>query len=144
MLDHYSECKDRLSELINESCLQQEKFFQHILLVSASILGIVAALHDTHEQCLCIRLVFVSSILLLGLGTLIIGIVVYNHSMLYERHRADFHAEFLSAVREERRVKDVRTGKKKWVICAEKASLIVLATGIFLLMLYVVLSSLHF
>jgi hypothetical protein len=65
-----------LADLAEKASQLRFAFFQHILLVSASVLGILISLHENSSPCIYIRLVFLLSLVLFGLGILSTGIVV--------------------------------------------------------------------
>ncbi len=74
---------DTLKNLNNQSSETIAMFFQHILLVASSMLAIILSLHEAQYPTMCIRVVFLLSTVLLSLGILMLGIVVYNHA---QRH----------------------------------------------------------
>jgi hypothetical protein len=139
----YQYYRDRLKELeglTHLSCEKQESFFQRILFASSSILGILVALHTEHPESLCIRLVFVSAILLLSLGALTAGTVLYDYSKIPERTRQEFYSEFESALRELREMNAaVSSEKKKRTLFCEKCSLFFLPVSLILLAAYAIL-----
>jgi len=76
---------DSTKKVFNE----QKSFNQQILILSATVLGIVVAFQDKQSECLYIRLLFVSSIVLFALGILMLSITLYEYVKFeYRRHYA--------------------------------------------------------
>ena len=63
----------------NRTFSKRESFDKQILILSATVLGIVVAFQDNQLECLCIRIVFVSSIILFALGILMMSITLYAY-----------------------------------------------------------------
>ena len=125
-----------LGKITNESSEKKISFFQHTLLVSASILGVIISLHTTNSQCLYIRLVFLFSTVFLLLGTLSLAVVLYDFSNLPERGRQSFHKEVQDALQKDRECNLVTVDHKKRTLFLEKASYIFLILGLILLVFY--------
>lgn len=97
----------RLKEIEHLTHLSFEKkaqFFQHALLVSSGVLGILVSLRANSSDALHIRLVFLLTVLLLGLGILTCSIVVHSYSVLIERARQVYIDEVQKALQEDRKV----------------------------------------
>lgn len=125
-----------LGQITNESALKKISFFQHILLVSSSILGVIISLHTTNSQCLYIRLIFIVSTILLLLGILSLAVVLYDFSNLQERTRQSFCKEVQDALQNDEKCKMVTVNHKKRTLFLEKVSYIFLILGIFSLVTY--------
>lgn len=138
---YYKKIEDELSKLYNRSIEKQSQFYQHVLLVSASILGITITLHSFNSLCPAIRLVLVAAVIFLSLGTLLTGIVGFSYKEIYERTRINCVKELLEAKKEHRIMNQkVFTKVKKSTLILGKLSLIFLGFSILLLTLYFVLA----
>jgi hypothetical protein len=124
------------------SLRERTSFFRHVLLVSSSIFGILVSLHSSNSSILCIRLVFLFSMVLLALGILLAGLSLYDHAMIYERARRAHYAEVDSAIKEGRDVSGIRIPEKKRTRVCEKASLSLLVFGVVTLTAYTILETL--
>lgn len=140
-MESYNQIRPQVEKLARESSEKQYLFFQHILLVSASIFGIVVSLHSYSASPLYIRLVFALSMVLFALGILTTGIVLYNQTYLAERMQKAFGDECKIAVTENRNWKGVAVHKLKIHIFCEKATYILLLAALFFLCLYSLLLS---
>lgn len=140
--NYYHKQMEVLADLTEKSAGKQETFFQQILIASASILGILVALHTVPPSSLCIRLVFVSVIGLLALGILSTGITLYDHSLLVERARQAYLSEAENALKDERKLNPVFVRKKRRTLIAEKCSLLFPVLGLIVLVVYAVLVTL--
>lgn len=89
-----------ITNLTNESTEKQAEFYRNILVVSASVLGILISLHTQQSSVLYIRLVFALSVLLLLLGTLSISLLLFDLSLLPERTRQEFLTQLQKSVSE--------------------------------------------
>ncbi len=143
--EYYENEKKDLFKEINNTALHRESFFRHILLVSATILGIVAGFHNANGHYLCYRWVFIASVALLGLSTLLSGIVVYIHQFAQERFIKKFHDALERAKEESLKInEDIGVKRTTAQIVAEWSALISLCAGIILLTLYVILTSFNY
>jgi hypothetical protein len=129
------------ADLAAQSSDKQAAFFQHILLVSSSILGILISLHTNTSAILYIRLVYVLSVASLALGVLTTGIVVYDHSRMLEDLRRKHNRESIDALKDDRKLNPVYATKKKRTSFCEKYSLFLLVIGLFLLTIYAILAA---
>ena len=66
---------DSTKKVFNE----QKSFNQQILILSATVLGIVVAFQDKQSECMYVRLLFVSSIALFAFGILMLSITLYAY-----------------------------------------------------------------
>ncbi|MDR1198516.1 MAG: hypothetical protein LBK94_05830 [Prevotellaceae bacterium] len=125
-----------------EAIQKRDTFFRHVLLVSSSIFGILVSLHTSSSSCLHIRLVFLLSVVLLALGILLAGIVVYDHAMIFERARRDHYNAVEAAINGRGDTLDVFSPTKKRTLVCEKLSLSLLVLGIITLTVYTILETL--
>ena len=139
--DYYYKQMIQLNELMNESNNKKTSFFQHILLVSSSILGIILSLHTVNSQYLYIRLIFIISAFLLLIGTLCMALVLYDFSHLQERARQSFHKSIEDALKNDKKVQPVFVKNKKRTSICEIIAYSSLTTALCLLVLYNILIS---
>jgi hypothetical protein len=132
------ECVPAMAEKALEKKIS---FFQYVLLVSSSILGIVVSLHQSNSPNQNIRLVFVFAVASLALGILTAGITLYNLSMTPERGRQKYISEVLSAVKEKRKLRNVVAGKTVFYKFFGTISLCSLSLGLILLTIYAVINA---
>ena len=125
-----------VSELVEKSSQLRFSFFQHILLVSSSILGILIALHSSNSPYIYIRLVFLLALVLFALGILSTGVVVHDLSLLVADIQLKYSKEVQRASRADREANPVFAAKKKRTLLLEKWCLILLSSGLFVLVLY--------
>jgi hypothetical protein len=137
--DYYYKRMQELNKIVQQSADKKEIFWQHILLVSSTILGILIALHQTSILSPHIRLVFLLANFLLLIGILTSGIVLYDYTNLAERLRQAYHSELDTAFHEDRKVEAVFVKKKKRTLICEKIALISLAAGMISLFAYALL-----
>ena len=135
-LKYYHEQVKLLAKVTNEASEKKISFYQHLLLVSASIVGIVISLHTTNSQFQYIRLVFLLSTVTLSLGTLCLVLVLYDFSNLQDRIRESFHKEIQNAMKNDVKCNMVSVPHKKRTLLLEKASYIFLTLGFILLVTY--------
>ena len=134
--EYYRKQIEVLTELIKDSLEKKISFFQHLLLVSASIVGIIISLHTTNSQHLYIRLVFLVSTTFLSLGTLCMAVVLYDFSNSRELLRQAFHNEIQDAMKMDRQCNIVSVDHKKRTLFLEKTSYILLTLGFVLQITY--------
>lgn len=131
--------KDQLKlgeELTTKAAEKILSFWQHLLLVSSSIDGILISLHAGSSESLYIRLAFFLSTILLTIGVLSTCIVVFDHSMLPERGRQAFVQEAQAACREDRKLNPIFVNKKRRTVFCEWLSSISLILALFLMLAY--------
>lgn len=126
--------------LTNEATEKRAEFYRNILVVSASVLGILISLHTTQSPCIYIRLVFALSVLLLLLGTLSTSLVLYDLSLLPERTRQEYLIELQKTLGEGKSPKPISTQKKKRTVFCEKWSIYFLLSSSLSLVAYTMLS----
>lgn len=117
--------KDQLSVMekaTNQSTDKILTLWQHILLVSSGIDGVLISLHCESPSHLYIRVVFFLSVVLLSAGVSCSAIVLYDLSMLAERARRKFQKELKNAIQEDRALKDVRVELPKRTLFFQKSS----------------------
>lgn len=117
--------KDQLSVMekaTNQSTDKILTLWQHILLVSSGIDGVLISLHGESPSHLYIRVVFFLSVVLLSAGVSCSAIVLYDLSMLPERVRQKFCKEFENAIQEDRRLNQVTVGYRKRTVFCQKCA----------------------
>ncbi|MFJ1424951.1 hypothetical protein ACILD6_00205 [Capnocytophaga canimorsus] len=142
-LSYYREQAAFLSELTRLSHQHRMTFFQHILLVTSSVFGILVALHDKNLTDKYIRWVFVASVLLVVLCILLATIILRIYSHQTERICQDFCQESLQALRKGRALKIVVTPMPKYTTLLETTLYILLCIALIALAGYAILVALH-
>jgi len=115
---------------------QKILFLQNILLVSASIVGIVISLHTANSQHLYIQVVFLASILLLSLGIVCLVLVLHDFSTLEDKVARKFHDEIQESMKNDVRCSTIYADQKKTTDIFEKCSYYFLLSGFILLISY--------
>ena len=141
MEDPYYNVKKTLIELAQLLAEKRAQWFQHILLVGTTLLGILVSLHTNSSSNLYVRLCFALSIVQLALGLLLSGMLLYSFQEAIARTRQDYLEKAKLAVRENKQPDGASAPPKKIYIIAEKAAYICLASSFLFLTLYVVLYS---
>ena len=134
--EYYKEQIRQLTEVMEKSTEKKISFFQHLLLVSASIVGIVISLHTTNSESLYIRWVFLVSTTLLSLGALSLAVVLYDFSRIQETLCQVLRTEIQDAIKTDRECKIVSVDNKKRTLFLEKTSYILLTLGFVLQITY--------
>jgi hypothetical protein len=134
--DYYEKQFKLGEELTTKAAEKILSFWQHILLVSSSIDGILISLHAGNSESLYIRLAFFLSTILLTTGVISTSIVVFDHSMLPERGRQKFVQEARDACQEDRKLNPVFVNKKRRTVICERLSSISLISALFLMLAY--------
>lgn len=142
--DYFNKQLKLTEELTIKSSEKILSFWQHILLVSSSIDGILISLHTGDSESLYIHLAFLLATALLTLGVLSTSIIVYDHSMLPERVRQKFVKEGCTAIREDRKLNPVFVNKRKRTVFCEWFSSISLILALILMLAYAVLKEYPF
>lgn len=140
--EYYEKKMRTMEDLTNQSSQRTLSFWQHILLVSSSIDGILISLHTGQSEHIYTQLAFLLSTVVLSLGILTTSIVVYDYSMLLERTRQKFADEFQNALREGREMRNVVVDTRKRTKFFENFSLISLICAILFMLLYTILKEL--
>jgi len=136
---YYYQRMNEVDQLTRLSFEKQAQFFQHALLVSSGVLGILVPLRANSSDDLYIRLVFLLTVLLLGLGILTCSIVVHTFSVLIERVRLLYIDEVQKALKEDRRVQPCFSKQTKTEKFLEKITKCVLLLAMLSLISYSVL-----
>jgi len=134
--------KRRIAEASNQLAEKQHVWFQHILLVSSSLFGILIALHNNNSYTLYIRLCFAIAVALLALGILLTAILQYSHLEAVHRARKALVQESQIAFREHRAATDVYVPERKIFVICEKASYVCFVLSVLLLAVYTFLTAL--
>ena len=141
-LEYYKKLQKKIEDLTAQSSQRILSFWQHILLVSSSLDGILISLRIGSSQHLYIRWAFLLSIGLLTLGVLTTSILLYDHSMLIERCRQQYVQEVRTAIQEDREIGAVLVQKKKRTTICEWISAISLILAVLLILSYAILREL--
>lgn len=141
-LEYYKKQQKKIEDLTAQSSQRILSFWQHILLVSSSLDGILISLRVGSSQYLYIRWAFLLSIGLLTLGVLTTSILLYDHSMLIERCRQQYVQEVRTAIQEDREIGGVLVQKKKRTTICEWTSAISLILAVLLILSYAILREL--
>lgn len=119
---YYREQLPVLENSTNRAIDKQLSLWQHILVVSSGIDGVLISLHCESPSHLYIRVVFFLSVVLLSAGVSCSAIVLYDLSMLAERARRKFQKELKNAIQEDRALKEVRVELPKRTLFFQKSS----------------------
>lgn len=133
-LSYYESIHKENNKLSIPAFEKQYQLYQNLLVVAASLDGILVSLHDNIPAPLHTRVVFLCLIIVLTIGVLLIGITLYNYAMLLERARIEADKEVLSAFHQDRPVSEVGYGfskVEKRIECVALSSL--LSTPVLLL-----------
>jgi hypothetical protein len=139
MRDATTDKKKQYNGLSEASLSKQESFFQQLLLVASTLLGVIIALRSTNLQPLCIRLVFLLALVLLSLGILATLIVVFDLIRIREGAPKAYLGEWHSAVQEDRPMDPLRFDLRKRTRLCRKAALAGFVLGVLVLTSYSVL-----
>ncbi len=131
-----------LGKLTNELAEKQYAWFRHILLVSATLFGILISLHGKNSDMLHIRLCFALAIVVLALGILQISIAMYSHIDALRRSRKVYTKETIDALHEHRASQPVSVPVRKIFVFCEKSGYICFALSVVLLAVYALLLAL--
>ncbi|HHU96859.1 MAG: hypothetical protein QM237_10775 [Bacteroidota bacterium] len=137
---YYKQQLEYLAEMTEKSAEKQRSFFQSILIVSVTLLGILVSLHDSTTESRPLRYLYALSVALLALGILSSAIVLHDWSKILERARKKLSDEAISALRENRELKPIPVERKKISLICEKTVYISLVTSLLLLTAYAILS----
>ncbi|WP_423128481.1 hypothetical protein [Gaoshiqia sp. Z1-71] len=140
--NYYYSQLEQLNEVVKESADKKISFYQHVILVSSSILGIIISLHTITSPCIYVRLTFVLSVISLLIGILSMVVVLYDFSHLPERIRPVFQNEIEKSLKKDEKVNPVFVKHKRRTLILEKISYLFLLLGMALLVTYNVLISL--
>lgn len=138
-VNYYKRQLSHLAELTEKSASKQSSFFQSLLVVSVTLLGILISLHDNTSGTPLLRLAFAVAVSLLSLGILSTAIVLYDWSTILEKTRQKFVVEAQNALREDRPLHSVSEDRKKTSVVCEKLSYILLSSSLLLLTVYAVI-----
>jgi hypothetical protein len=130
-------------KLAEEEAQDKRLFFQHVLLVSSSIFGILISLHSNSSAPLRIRLVFLLAEVFLALGILTCAVVFHDASYIKGRLRREHYKSVGNAIKEGRCPNGeiiVVNYRKRTIVC-EKISLVSFVLSIVLLCTYAILTS---
>jgi hypothetical protein len=134
--DYYYAQAKKLTEVTNSLSEKKVSFFQQILIVSATILGILVAFHTERSELQYTRWVFLASVMSLTLCILTSSKALYNLLSLFEKLRQDFDKELQNARREGREVNPVFVSPGKMAKRYETCSWLSFILGVFALAVY--------
>lgn len=134
--EYYDTQFKKVQEITDKSFQLRLSFWQHILLVSSSIDGILISLHVGNSGCIYTQVAFVLSIFLLTLGVLSTTIVVYDHPMLVERTRQEFLQRLQIGFRNNQKIGAVVPKKKKRTVFCERFSCVSFVLALFFMLVY--------
>ena len=140
-MSNYQSHLEKLEDLAREFAEKQCTFFQHILLVASSSLGILISLHPTTPVLRYSRWGFLLSVILLGLAVASGTITLYSQTKLVDRARQAFADECVKSLEEKRPPKMVTVAKTRIHVFCEKATYILLSLGWLCLCAYAVCRS---
>lgn len=123
----------------NQLSEKRHALLQHILLVSATLFGILISLHNSSSHPPLTRYCFAVSICLLGLGIFLTGVALYGHIDTVDRARKAFVDESKIAFLEHRSPEPVGVPPGKQFVFAEKLSYVMLSFSVIFLCAYSVL-----
>ncbi|MDR2585046.1 MAG: hypothetical protein LBC84_02335 [Prevotellaceae bacterium] len=129
----------------NRTFNKRESFNQQILILSATILGIFVAFQDKHSEYMCIRLLFVSTIILFALGILMLSLTLFSNVKLAYRTYYELREEagkFMNGLPFCTIVDG--GGIKKSTKCCEKFAYVFLIMGLVALVIYAVVSAFQY
>ena len=139
----YNMALKRVIDSANRTFGERKSFVQHILYISATVFGIVVAFQDNQSECLYIRLLFVSSIILFALGILMLSLTLYA----YVKHAYNTHKELCNEYGKLMNGlhcdKIINIPIKNWVKLSEKLAYIFLTLGLFALVFYAVMQTFY-
>ena len=141
-VSYYEEQKPIMKELSEKANEKTLSLWQHILLVSSSIDGVLISLHTESPSYLYIRLVFLLSVFLLSVGVSCSAIVLFDLTALHERARQEFLHEYEKAIQDDRKLKPVYVGYKKRTLICQKTSYWCFALSMLLLLTYTIMREL--
>ncbi|MDR2816159.1 MAG: hypothetical protein LBB62_05600 [Proteiniphilum sp.] len=141
-LEYYRDLLREFPAMAEKASQIRYVFFQHILLVSSSVLGILISLHQNNSPCIYTRLVFLLSLLLFAAGILCIGIILHDHSLLPGKLQQKYSDEAVQAFQERREMPPVvLPEKKKRTLLLEKIGPAILLSALLVLIAHEVLIS---
>lgn len=133
---YYQEQRKTMIELMNKSTDKILSLWQHILLVSSGIDGVLISLHIESPLSLYTRLVFFLTVFVLSVGVSCSAIVVFDLSMLPERARLESIEEYKKSVQDDRMMNPVYVGYRKRTLFCQKVSYFSFALSLLLLLVY--------
>lgn len=139
--DYYRDQLPLISELTEKSFEKQLTFFQSLLIVSVTLLGILISLHDNTTDTLPYRLLFAVAVVLLLFGILSCAVTLYEWSKIPEKARQKFATEVQNALKEDRKLKPQYLNHRKTTLVCEKATYILLLLSLLFLGVYSVMST---
>ena len=127
---------EKYNELSDEMNKQSISFWQNLLLVSSSLIGVLASLHDSTQQNRNVQIAFLLSISLLTLCSLFCGIILYVHSVQPKRMRQALLREFEKSLRQGSPMEEVIPKPDRLLSLIQKITLTLLLLSVFSILAY--------
>ena len=127
---------EKYNELSDEMNKQSISFWQNLLLVSSSLIGVLASLYDNTQRNLDVQIAFLLSIALLTLCSLFCGIILYAHSIQPKRMRQALLREFEKSLRQGAPMEEVIPKPDRWLALVQKITLVLLMLSVFSILAY--------
>lgn len=128
---------NNIKELNELSTERQAQLYQTALIATTGFLGILLSLQPISTPLpRYIRVVFLAALVLLTLGCLSIAIILYDHSMLFERVKKAYTEESENALRERRHVSLVTVGHLRRTKILSRVAPISVAASLLFLLIY--------
>ena len=135
-ITYYKKQMEQMKNLTEQSADKIYSLWQHILVVSSGIDGVLISLHTESPSHLYIRLAFFLSVFLLSIGVLCSAIVLYDLSMLVERARQEYCREFQKAIQEDRELEFFGVDYKRRTVFCQKCSYWCFGLSLLFLLVY--------
>ena len=141
---YYQSKVEEQNQLTQTAFQSQQKFWEHTLLVSLALFGIVVSFHVGMSQSLYTRWAFYLSCTLLLVGILTAGIAFYNLLVRIPTKCRIAHLDELgNALKKHRMMNSIVVKDSIWLKACEIISLISLALALFALFSYAILKDLE-
>lgn len=127
---------EKYNELSDEMNKQSISFWQNLLLVSSSLIGVLASLYDNTQRIQDVQIAFLLSIALLTLCSLFCGIILYVHSTQPKRMRQALLREFEKSLRQGSPMEEVIPKPDRLLSLVQKITLILLLLSVFSILAY--------
>lgn len=133
---YWAYVKDEYQMASDDMNKQAISFWQNLLLVSLTLVGVLVSLYDNTQQNQYTRVVFLLSLVLLTLCSLVCGIILYVHSTQSARYRRDLMAEFERALNHGCPMEEVMPGPNKTLDALQKIAFLLLLLSVFSILTY--------
>lgn len=136
MSTDYRACAKQVFKQTNQITRERASWMQRILFLSATLFGILIALHSGTQANLCIRLCFAVACVSLALGILLLSISSYSHIAVQTLTRNKYAEEVRNAIDRSCEVNGVIVDKIKLFSICEVSAFILLVLSVLLLAAY--------